>query len=73
MKTLLNLWVKLNEAIWGFEVSVQWEGRVYRHAAKDIKEALEWMRQYPESASCSVMSFGNDRVVVSRSCCLAAA
>lgn len=66
MKTILNLWVKLNEAIWGFEVLVQWDGSVYRHAAKNVGEAIHWAYQYPTDACWQVLSFGNDRIIASR-------
>jgi hypothetical protein len=66
MKTILKLWVALNEYIWGFQVSVQWDGKVYRHAAKDLKEAVQWMQMYPQDAVASVLSYGNDAIVMAR-------
>ena len=34
-----------------WEVTVMWEGELYRHAAKNAADALEWMGQYPANAS----------------------
>ena len=34
-----------------WEVTVLWEGKLYRHVAENEVDALDWMRQYPANAS----------------------
>ena len=34
-----------------WEVTVMWEGDLYRHVAKGEADAFEWMGQYPANAS----------------------
>ena len=34
-----------------WEVTVMWEGTLYRHAAKSAADAFDWMGQYPANAS----------------------
>ena len=34
-----------------WEVTVLWEGELYRHVAMSEADALDWMGQYPANAS----------------------
>lgn len=66
MKLLFKAWVLLNEIIWGFEVIAKWDGHTYRHPARNKREAKEWMRMYPKDVDVSVVSYGDDSVVMAR-------
>lgn len=66
MKLIIKLWVMLNEIIWGYEVVVKWGKNTYRHPARNKQEAQEWMRMYPQDVDVSVVSYGDDSVVMAR-------
>ena len=46
-----------------WKVTVLWDGKLYRHAAKSAGDALDWMNQYPANAS-PAMWYGGELVAI---------
>ena len=41
-----------------WEVTVMWGGELYRHAAKNEADAVDWLEQYPADASPAIWCNG---------------
>lgn len=59
----MKLWQWLNQLLHGYVVQVYWEGDWYVHESRTAKDAIEWAKQYPQSACHAIINLGNDEIV----------
>lgn len=60
-----NLLQLLLDSVYGFTCVVEWEGKAYTHKAPTLDDAIDWLRQYPVSASGVIIN-GDREVIAGR-------
>jgi len=61
-----KIWQALNQWLHGFVVQVYWEGDWYVHESRTAKDAVEWVKCYPDTACHAIVNMGNDEIVQHR-------
>jgi len=60
-----NLLQRLLDAVYGFTCVVEWEGKGYTHKAPSLDDAIDWLSQYPASASGVILN-GDNEIIAGR-------